>query len=100
MKCNARVMFYVAAAMVAAAGSAYFMFEGARATIIASLPLLAVLLCPLSMLFMMKMMNSDDRSCSSAGRAQPADDQASAKREPNADATRNGASVARPINVT
>jgi hypothetical protein len=58
MKCNLKVMLSVAAAMAAAAGFAYLTFEEARAAILASLPILAVLLCPISMLVMMKMMHS------------------------------------------
>nr|WP_246295100.1 DUF2933 domain-containing protein [Schlegelella koreensis] len=44
--------------MAASAGLAYLTFEEARAAILASLPLLAVLLCPISMLVMMKLMHS------------------------------------------
>jgi hypothetical protein len=58
MKCNLKVMLSVAATMAAAAGFAYLTFEEARAAILASLPLLAVLLCPISMLVMMKLMHS------------------------------------------
>lgn len=67
MKCNLKVMLSVAAVMAAAAGFAYLTFEEARAAILASLPILAVLLCPISMLVMMKMMHSggDGGQCSS-----------------------------------
>lgn len=58
MECNLKVMLSVAAAMATAAGLAYLSFEAARAAILASLPFLAVLLCPISMLVMMKLMHS------------------------------------------
>lgn len=61
MKCNLKVMLSVAAVMAAVAGFAYFTFEEARAGILASLPILAVLLCPVSMLVMMKLMHSDSK---------------------------------------
>lgn len=72
MKCNLKVMLSVAAAMAAAAGFTYLTFEEARAAILASLPILAVLLCPLSMLVIMKMMHSsgDGAQCST-GPAKP-----------------------------
>ncbi len=67
MKCNLKVMLSVAALIAAAAGFAYLTFEEARAGILASLPILAVLLCPISMLVMMKLMQPDSNGdqCSS-----------------------------------
>lgn len=58
MKCSFKTMMYVAGAIFAAAGLAYFSFEGARAAVLASLPFLLFLACPISMLLMMKFMHS------------------------------------------
>lgn len=58
MKCSAKTMLSVAGVILAAAGAAFFAFEEARTAILASLPFLLILLCPLSMLFMMKAMHS------------------------------------------
>jgi hypothetical protein len=58
MKCNLKTMLSIAAAVFVAAVAASFAFEGARSAIVASLPILLVLLCPLSMLLMMKSMHS------------------------------------------
>lgn len=58
MKCNLKVMLSVAAAMAAVVGFAYLTLEEARTAILASLPILAVLLCPISMLVMMKLMHA------------------------------------------
>lgn len=55
MKCNLKT---IGAAVFVAAVAASFAFEGARTAIVASLPVLLVLLCPLSMLLMMKSMHS------------------------------------------
>lgn len=68
MKCSIKTMMSVGGATLLAAGLAYFAFEGARAAILASLPFLLVLLCPISMLVMMKFMHSggqegDGASC-------------------------------------
>lgn len=72
MKCNLKVMLSVAALMAAAAGFAYLTFEEARAGILASLPILVVLLCPISMLVMMKLMHSSsDGDRSSSGASKP-----------------------------
>lgn len=52
--------------MALGAGLAYFLFEDARAAIFASLPVLALLLCPISMLVMMKFMHDGaGNSCDS-----------------------------------
>lgn len=67
MKCNLKTMIWTGAVLFLGAGIAYVVFDGARATIVASLPLLAVLLCPISMLVMMKFMHSSKAdSCSGA----------------------------------
>ncbi len=72
MKCNLKVMLSVAALMAAAAVFAYLTFEEARAGILASLPILVVLLCPISMLVMMKLMHSSsDGDQSSSGASKP-----------------------------
>lgn len=70
MKCSFKTMMSVAGAMFLAAGLAYFTFEAARAAILASLPFLLVLLCPISMLVMMKFMHSggQDEHGGSCGR--------------------------------
>lgn len=47
--------------MAAVAAFAYFTFEEARAGNLASLPILAALLCPVSMLLMMKLMHSEGK---------------------------------------
>lgn len=72
MKCSFKTMMSVGGAMFLAAGLAYFAFEEARAAILASLPFLLVLLCPISMLVMMKFMHSGGQdehgaSCGSPG---------------------------------
>ena len=72
MKCNLKVMLSVAALIAAATGFAYLTFEEARAGILASLPVLAVLLCPISMLVMMKLMHSSsDGEQRSGGASKP-----------------------------
>ena len=67
MKCNFKVMLFVGIAMALGAAFAYLAFEGARVAIVASLPLMAVLLCPISMLVMMKFMHagSQPQACAS-----------------------------------
>lgn len=56
MKCNFRVMLSVAVAMAVGVAAAFFLFEGARGAVLASVPILAALLCPISLLIVMKMM--------------------------------------------
>ena len=58
MNCSAKTMLKVAAGLGLLAIAAYFTLPQFRAFIIGSLPLLLTLLCPLSMIFMMKSMNS------------------------------------------
>ncbi len=62
MKCNFKVMLSVGIAMALGAVSAYLAFEGARVAIVASLPVLAALLCPISMLVMMKFMHASGQA--------------------------------------
>ena len=59
MKCNLKTMVATAFALAVAAAVAYFFFPGAQAFILASAPLLLVLVCPVSMLLMMKAMTGD-----------------------------------------
>lgn len=58
MKCSFKTMMYVAGAIFASAALVYFSFEGARLAVLASLPFLLFLACPISMLLMMKVMHS------------------------------------------
>ena len=58
MKCSLKTMLSVAGVAFVAAGAAFLAFEEARTAIVASLPFLLVLLCPLSMLFMMKALHT------------------------------------------
>lgn len=58
MKCNFKTMLSTGAVLLAAAGIAYLSFESARPAILSSLPFIAILLCPISMLFMMMAMGS------------------------------------------
>ena len=57
MKCNSRTMLTTALVLGLAAVFAYFAFPAARAFIVASAPVLIALVCPVSMLLMMKTMN-------------------------------------------
>ena len=59
MKCNLKTMLATAFALTFAAAVAYFLFPGAQAFILASAPLLLILVCPVSMLLMMKAMTGD-----------------------------------------
>ena len=58
MHCNAKTMLKAGAGLGLLAVLGYFTLPQFRAFIVASLPLLLTLLCPLSMIFMMKGMNS------------------------------------------
>lgn len=58
MRCNTKTMLKVAAGLGLLAVLGYFAFPQFRAFLVASLPVLLTLLCPLSMIFMMKGMNS------------------------------------------
>lgn len=72
MKCNFKVMLSVGLAMALGAAFAYLAFEDARVAIVASLPVLAALLCPISMLVMMKFMHSSGQEQACAGKAEEA----------------------------
>jgi hypothetical protein len=78
MKCNYKVMLSVALAMLLGTGFAYLTFEDARVGILASLPILAALLCPISLLIMMKFMHSSGQS---QARASQASEAASSERD-------------------
>ncbi|PMS19718.1 hypothetical protein C0Z18_12820 [Trinickia dabaoshanensis] len=65
MKCT-KTMLVTGAAVLAVLAGAYFALPQFRALIVSAGPYLLFLLCPLSMLFMMKSMNShSDRRSSS-----------------------------------
>lgn len=76
MKCNSRTMFSVAAGLLGAAAIAYFAVPAAQAFILASLPVLIALVCPLSMLVMMKVMHGAHQG--TGGTAEAASDAAPA----------------------
>ena len=57
MKCNSRTMLAAALALGLAAVFAYLAFPAAKAFIVASVPVLVALVCPVSMLLIMKTMN-------------------------------------------
>lgn len=59
MKCDTNTMLKTAAGLAVAAGVVYFTVPAAQAFVLASAPLLVALICPISMLIMMKMMNSN-----------------------------------------
>jgi hypothetical protein len=65
MKCNTNTMLKTAAALAVVAGLVYFTVPAAQALVLASAPILIALICPISMLFMMKMMNSNSAPVSS-----------------------------------
>ena len=62
MKCNFKVMLFIGLGMALGAGFAYMAFDDARVAIVSSLPVLAALLCPISMLVMMKFMHSSGQA--------------------------------------
>ncbi len=61
MKCNSRTMLATALALGLTAVFAYFAFPAARAFIVGSAPVLIALVCPVSMLLMMKAMNGSQK---------------------------------------
>lgn len=61
MKCDTKTMVKVGLAVGVMLAIAYVTLPAARAFISAATPLLLFLICPLSMLFMMKSMNSCDQ---------------------------------------
>ncbi len=84
MNCNKQTMWKAGFGLLVAGGVAYAALPEFRAWILAVSPVLLLLLCPLSMLFCMKMMN--DKACQTsssdkAGKAAPS--------SPDADVSRN-----------
>lgn len=72
MKCNFKLMLSVGLVMALGAAFAYLAFEDARLAIVASLPVLAALLCPISMLVMMKFMHSSGQAQACANKSEEA----------------------------
>jgi hypothetical protein len=67
MMCNMKTMLKVGAGMLVAAGTAYLLLPQFREMIVALAPTLLFLLCPLSMLFCMKMMQGQNgQACDSS----------------------------------
>ena len=58
MKCDTNIVLKTAAGLVIALAVAYLAVPAAHAFILASAPVLVALICPVSMLFMMKAMHS------------------------------------------
>ncbi len=71
MKCNTNTMLKTAAGLALVAGVVYFTVPAAQAFVLASAPLLVALICPISMLFMMKMMNSNGAEAGKSKDASP-----------------------------
>jgi Protein of unknown function (DUF2933) len=61
MKCNTKTMIKVGLGVSALLAVAYFTLPAARDFISAATPFLLFLICPLSMIFMMKSMSSCDK---------------------------------------
>lgn len=61
MRCT-KTMVWLAGGFAVVAATAYFTLPQMRDWVLASLPVLIVLLCPLSMLFMMKSMHGANNS--------------------------------------
>lgn len=57
MKCDSKTMLKTAGALGLALAVVYFTVPAAHAFILGSAPILVALICPVSMLFMMKAMN-------------------------------------------
>lgn len=72
MKCNFKTMLSVGLVMAFGAAFAYVAFADARVAIVASLPVLAALLCPISMLVMMKFMHSSGQAQACASKSEKA----------------------------
>lgn len=71
MHCNVKVMAKVAAVLAGGFGVAWFTFPQFRELMVASAPLLFVLLCPLSMVAMMFMMRGQDGQNTCSAPAKP-----------------------------
>ena len=61
MKCDTKTILKIAGVLGIALTAAYFTVPAAQTFILASAPLLLFLICPLSMLFMMKAMNGSQK---------------------------------------
>ena len=64
MNCNSKTMLKTAVALGIATAVAYFTLPAAHAFILASAPLLVVLICPVAMIIMMMGMNTDKKAAS------------------------------------
>jgi hypothetical protein len=73
MKCNTKTMFSVAVGLFAAAVFAYFAIPAAKAVILGSVPLLFALVCPISMLLMMKAMHGNQQANGGTAEAEKTD---------------------------
>ena len=60
MKCETNTMLKTAAGLATVAGIIYLTVPAAQDFLVASAPVLIALVCPISMLIMMKMMNSNN----------------------------------------
>lgn len=85
MNCSTNTMLKVAAGLGLTLGAAYFAFPAAQTMILASVPYLLLLICPISMGVMMLMMKgtgeskSNGNACATAGVShKPPDPQAAA----------------------
>ncbi len=61
MKCDLKTMLKTAGVLGLALAVIYFTVPAAQAFIVASAPILVALICPVSMLFMMKAMNGSPK---------------------------------------
>ncbi len=73
MKCNTNTMLKTAAGLAVMAGVVYLAVPTAQAFVLASAPILIALICPISMLIMMKMMNSNGAEVRSVTDKSPSD---------------------------
>lgn len=69
MNCNTKTMLKTAGGLGLLATVAYFTLPAAQDFLVASAPILLLLICPLSMFFMMKSMNSMNTKTKDAGDA-------------------------------
>lgn len=62
MHCSKKTMAYLAVGILAAIAAGYALLPSMRETLLGMAPLLLVLVCPLSMLFMMKAMGGHNHA--------------------------------------
>ncbi len=74
MKCDSKTLLKIVAGLGIVLAAAYLLPHAAREFAFAGLPFLAVLLCPLSMFFMMKSMHADDAAKAKPDGAKPESD--------------------------